>query len=313
MKMSNRILNIIAIVPFIASIASGQIVTTWTGGAANDRFNTAGNWDEGAPGAGDTANIGGSANVEIWASTDMDVGATINMNDSSVLQRAGANPVAQMTFSDTLNFNDSSNFIASDLRINPGLTLNWNSTGTWTSAGSGTQPSISLIGGEVNMSAGTWTLAGNTATDTFNSRGDNVFNLTGGTIIMDKRMRVGQTTPASFNLGAGASLYIDDLFLNVAGSVLNFAPGATLHLVNAGIFNARLDGGFIALDGTVTTDSADFIFGTPVTEDFGFGDVSYTPITAIPEPRVYAVLFGIIALAFVAHTRRRRSQSSRLF
>jgi hypothetical protein len=287
----------------LATPGFAVITTNWTGADSGDRFQTSANWDNGVPEAGWTANVGGTSRVEIGSAGELAVGATINMNDSSFIER---NSISNTQFSDTLNFNDNSALITSELRMSTGHTLNWNSTGSWTSAGQSPSANFTPTGGVANMSAGSWILAGNDNTDSYNARGDHVFNMTGGTMALEHRMRIGQTTPATFNLGANASLYIDSLFMNVEDSLLNFQPGATLHIVSIASFDARLVAGFLAIDGIVTTESSDFIFGDTVTQDFGFGEITYTPISAIPEPQTYAIWAGILAAGVLLLRSRRK-------
>lgn len=291
---------------FLCTSGHAAVVTNWTGSGSNDRFQSSANWDNGVPTSGGTGNVGGSSRVEIGSAGELSVGATINMNDNSFIER---NSTSNTQFSGTLNFNDNSALITSELRMSSGHTLNWNSTGSWTSAGSIASANFTPTGGVTNMSNGSWFLTGNTNQDSYNARGDHVFNLTGGMVVMEYRMRIGQDTPATFNLGANGDLYMDSLFMNIENSVLNFDPGATLHIVSVASFDARLGAGFLAIDGTVTTSAADFIYGSPVTQDFGFGEIEYTPISAIPEPKTYAIWVGVFALGLCIYRSRRNKHN----
>lgn len=292
---------------FLGTTGVAAVVTNWTGNHSGDRFSQVLNWDNGVPEAAWTANVGGTSRVEIGTAGELAVGATINMNDNSFIER---NAISNTLFSNTLNFNDNSGLITSELRVAPGNTLNWNSTGTWTTAGESVSANFTSTGGEANMSAGSWILAGNTNADSFNTRGSNVFNMTGGTMVLEHRMRIGQTTPATFNLGSGASLYMDSIYMNTENSTFNFAPGATLFITSFASFNARLGDGFLSIAGTVTTDPDDFIMGSTVTQNFGFGDVEYTPISAIPEPQTYAIWAGIFPLGLCIYRSRRNKTTT---
>lgn len=291
---------------FAMPMASAQILSTWTGGASVDRFGNEGNWDEGVPGAGDTGNVGGSFRVEVGVLNEMNVGATINMNDSSFIERNNSSGLA---FSGTLNFNDSSALISSDFRLQENSTVNWASSGTFTDAGASNQPNFAMLAGsEVNFSAGTWELFGESNVDVSLLMRAGTFNATGGTLILETRLRVGQDSAATFNLGKDASLYSGGLFMDQEGSLFDFEVDASYHIASMAQFNARLDDGFIAIEGIVQSDMENFTTES-VTEDLGFGDVDYTRITAIPEPRAFAAMAGLVALLafFVRDRRRQRS------
>lgn len=305
MKQNSSILRLFAVLGclFALPVVHGQILSTWTGDGTNDNFSNSDNWDEGVPGNGDTGIVGGTFRVEIPSGglNNLNAGANIIMNDSSFID----NTNLAMNVTGTLTFNDDAELFSSDFRLNEDSTLTWDSNGTFAPAGPLSDRSnfYSSSGTTTNMTAGTWELTGNGATDSLLLRGG-VFNMTGGTMILDNRMRVGQDEATTFNLGADASLYSNGLFMNTAGSLFDFEIGASFHIALDGEFTTRLGEGFIAIEGIVQSDMENFTTES-VTEDFGFGPVDYTRITAIPEPRTYAAWAGLAALALLWWRTRR--------
>lgn len=308
MKINPHKLLSIALSSFLAaSFLTAQTTFNWTGDGSNDRFNVATNWNpSGPPASGDTGNVGSNFRVEVGTLDEMNVQAIINMNDNSLLERSST---SQMNVSGTLTFNDSAALVSSNFNLIANSSLVWNSDSTFTSAGSvATANLTTLSGSTTTINNGNWQLIGNTATDSLLLRGG-TFNANGGTLVLDNRLRVGQDEATTFNLGTDAEVYADGIFMNVSGSVFNFSIGSTLSLVgnngiNTGGFGTRLSDGFIAIDGVITTDASNFTTQT-ITGDFGAGELTYTQITAIPEPATSAIIaaLGILALSIVLRRR----------
>lgn len=304
--------SLLAGVAFIgAASLSAQTTYNWDGGGTNDRFGNAGNWTPtgGPPGSVDTGNVGGTFRVEVGTLSEMDVGATINMNNSSFLERS---TTSSMQVSGELNFNDSSDLRASIFELQPNAVLNWNSTGSFVDVGSTTQSQYQTKAGSVtNLSSGEWILAGGTTAQVSLLMFEGTFNADGGRLTMGDRLRVGQGGVATFNIGTGAEIYADGVFMNATGSLLNFDSGASIAFVgtngiSTGGFSVRLADGFVGIDGTVTTSASDFTT-EEITGDFGVGTLTYTRITAIPEPSSYALILGVVALGGLAGRGIRRN------
>ncbi len=307
----------------ILSAGAWAQTTTWTGAHDGDRFNSTANWSNGVPEAGWTANIN-DARVEIGIAGEMAVGATLNFNGSSLLER---NSTAQAHFSNVLNINDSTNVNITRLIVNEGTTLNWNSSGTFdiAPAGNATQPRFIMDrdapNALVNIYNGFWDLTGNTHEDSIQVD-QGTFNMYGGLLIANNRFKVGRGDTSGFvNYYADAEIRAASMgtFFN---SEFNFELGATLYLESGLLGSFGTDGlewfrdemrkgsgsaihimgiGQQSLTAEQTwTDNPFFTYDTVELDG-----IWYNSMTAIPEPRVYALLFGMLALAFVVYRRRK--------
>jgi|GEM_PF-3460941 len=270
---------------------------TWDGGASNDRFSDAGNWDptapSGGPGSGDTGTVNGSSRVEVGTSGELTTDAEITFNNTSSLER---NSSSFANMSGTYNFNNSSTMTFSDLRVTG--TLNWGSNGTFSNGalGDSSQPNFLLSSGAVNMSAGLWDLSTSGTGDALRVAGG-VFNMTGGVIQTDDRVRFEST----FNLGGLSEVYAGDEFMT--GSALFNFQGSDSAFFIAGIdenIDARISIGYIAVDGIVQTDATNLLF-----QNVNVGGTDYTRISAVPAPSVYALFAGFTSLAICVIRRRR--------
>lgn len=315
-----------AIPPILLALApavlSGQ--TNFTG-ASGDRFGIAGNWTNGVPSAGNPGTVN-NARVEIATAVEMDTGATVTFSGASSLER---NSAAFAWFSNTLNINGSTNVKISSLWPATGSVLNWNSTGTFSIADAGPDPTQARLlvattrDVTININAGFWDMRGNgnPASVHFNH---GTFNMNGGLLIADRRFRIGSgETSATLNYAADAEIRAAN-FGTFSDSVFEFEPGATLFL-ESGLLGSFGTEGFewfrdemrkgvdssIHIKGvghqslTLTqswTDNPFFVYDTVELDG-----IWYNSISAIPEPRVYAAFFGLIALVFVVYTRRRHS------
>ena len=308
----------------IASAALAQ-TTVWTGGHDGDRFNQGANWSNGVPEAGWTATVT-DARVEIGTAGEMNTGATVNFNGTALLER---NSIAQSQFSGTLNINDQSNVNISYWIVGEGATLNWNSSGTFGRSPAGPSGQTRLLidrdapNAVVNVYSGFWNLTGNTHMDSIQI--DNgIFNMYGGLLIADNRFKVGRGDRV------GIVNYYADAEIRAAGmgtffdSQFRFQPNATLYL-ETGLLGSFGTEGFEWFRDEMRkgADSAIYIMGVgqqSLTETQSWTDnpffvydtveldgIWYNSMTAIPEPRVYAAFFGLLALAFAAYARRRRA------
>lgn len=310
MKKSITSLSIAALfvtAPFI----SGQIVYVWTGDATADNYNFADNWSPagGPPAAGDTGNIGATGDTVgpfralLTFQGILGANATVNVYGSSYLE---SNDAANRNVGGTLNFFDESRLISSNLLPQSGAVINWDSSDTWTTAGMHSAPFLTLgnANNVVNMSAGRWDFLGNTHPNSLDVD-VGTFNMTGGTIVMDRALRI---VGGTFNLGGTGAVRMtaDTITLNffTAGG-LNFeGTNSALFLKgadNTDAFNTRIGAGRILIDSVVASSLSEFVV-TNVSLD---GD-DYTRISVIPEPRAYAFLAGIIGLAFFLLRRQNR-------
>ncbi|MCC5806273.1 MAG: hypothetical protein JJU00_08080 [Opitutales bacterium] len=308
----------------LTSAAFAQ-TTTWTGAHDTDRFGFGGNWSDGVPETGWTGNIT-DARVEIGTAGEMQTGATVNFNGASTLER---NSIAQATFSGTLNINDSTNVNISYWIVPEGATLNWNSSGTFglAPAGNSGQPRFIMDreapNAVVNIYDGFWDLTGNTHTDSI-AIDQGTFNMFGGQLIADNRFKVGRGDTSGFvNYYADAEIRAASMG-TFFESEFNFQPGATLYLESGLLGSFGTEGfewfrdemrkgsdssihimgiGQQSLTETQSwTDNPNFVYDTVELDG-----IYYNSMTAIPEPRVYAALFGLLALAFAAYARRLRA------
>lgn len=325
MKTKNNIRTAALAVALILPSAALAQTTTWTGAHDTDRFGFPGNWSNGVPEEGWTATVS-DARVEVATAVEMNTGATVNFNGSSLLER---NSFAQAQFTGTVNINDQSNVNISYWIVPEGATLNWNSSGTFGPAPAGPSSQTRFLidrdapNAVVNIYDGFWDLTGNPHMDSIQV--DNgTFNMFGGLLIADNRFKVGRGDRA------GIVNYYADAEIRAAGmgtffdSQFRFQPNATLYL-ETGLLGSFGTEGFewfrdemrkgsdsaIHIMGlgqqslSVTqswTDNPNFIYDTVELDG-----IWYNSMTAIPEPRVYAALFGLLALAFATYARRRRA------
>jgi hypothetical protein len=298
--------------------------TAWTGLHDGDRFSQNANWSNGIPQTGWTADVD-SARVEIGTAGELQTGATVNFNGTSLIER---NSIAQALFSGTLNINDQSNVQISYWIVPEAATLNWNSSGTFglAPAGSSSNPRFVMDRNApnalVNIHSGFWDLRGNTNIDSIQID-QGTFNMFGGLLIADNRFKVGRGDTSGFvNYYAGAEIRAKSmgLFFN---SVFSMQPGATLYL-QSGLLGSFGTEGFEWLRDEMRKGSGSSVYIMGLGQqmltatgswtdnpNFDFDTVNldgiwYNAISVVPEPRIYAALLGLLALTWAACKRRRR-------
>lgn len=317
MKTQKAGLLLCASVMFGFATLSAQ-TTVWTGEHSTDRFSF-NNWSDGVPEAGWTAIID-DARVEIGTATEMNTGATVNFNGNSLLER---NSISHAQFTGVLNINDQTNVNITEWRAVSGSTLNWNSSGTFSIAPAGTSSNPRFLidrdapDAVVNVYSGFWDLRDNTHTDSIQI--DNgTFNMYGGLLIAANRFKVGRgDRPGFVNYYADAEIRAGSMG-TFHDSMFNFEVGATLYLESGllGSFGVEghewlrdemrkgvdssihINGVHQSLGPTDDLSAANFDLDTVEIDG-----IWYNSMTAIPEPRVYALFAGLFALGLVLRQR----------
>lgn len=299
------------------SVLTAQ-TTVWTGEHSSDRFSF-NNWSDDVPTEGMTGIIN-DARVEIGTAAEMNTGATVNFNGNSLLER---NFISNAQFTGVLNINDTTNVNITEWRAVQDATLNWNSSGTFAIAPSGSSSNPRFLidrnahNAVVNVHSGFWDLRGNTHVDAIQIDAG-TFNMHGGLLITDNRFKVGRgDQPGAVNYYADAEIRAASMG-TFHDSVFNFELGATLFL-ESGLLESFGQEGFEWLRDEMRKGSDSSIHINGIHQSLGPTDdlslanfmldtveldgIWYNSMTAIPEPKVYALLAGCLAMLVVIRKR----------
>ena len=305
----------------IAALPAWAQVSNFTG-ATSDRFGIADNWDNGIPNA-TVAGVVDSRRVEIPTQNEMVVGATIDFNGTSSLDR---NSTAQAAFSGVININDSTNVKISSWWPEQNSVLNWNSSGTFSLADSGPSNQGRLYvqalrdNAVVNINDGFWDMRGDTSA--FSVRlFSGTINMNGGLMIADKAFNLGAgfaNSSATVNYSSNAEIRTKTIGVFVQ-SVFNFEAGAKLY-VESGLLGSFGDDGITWLRDMLRQTDARGIYIDGVRQTIGATEgldasnfstatvqldgIWYNELTAVPEPATVTAVLGVLALAAVLHRRR---------
>ncbi|MCC5808048.1 MAG: hypothetical protein JJU00_17100 [Opitutales bacterium] len=285
-------------------------------------FHVADSWTNGLPDAS-TAGFVENRTAVIGTAAALNTGAVVTVSGNSSLERNG---IGRSDFSGTLNINDTANVKISTWHPQTGAVLNWNSSGTFSLADDGPNASQARLlvntarDVTINVNAGFWDMRGNgnPASVHFNH---GTFNMNGGLLIADRMFRIGSgETSATLNYAADAEIRAAS-FGTFNDSVFDFEPGATLYL-ETGLLGSFGTQGFEWFRDEMRkgADSSVHIAGVHqslgpeegldvsnfLTDTVELDGIWYNSITAIPEPRTYAFVFGLLGLAIIALRRRKR-------
>ncbi len=308
----------LCIATLLGCTALSAQTTVWTGEHSSDRFSF-NNWSDGVPGPGMTGIIT-DARVEIGTAGEMNTEATVNFNGDSLLER---NSISHAQFNGVLNINDSTNVNITEWRAVQGATLNWNSSGTFglAPAGNSSNPRF-LIDRDahdavVNVHSGFWDLRGNTHVDSIQVDAGTL-NLYGGLLITNNRFKVGRgDQPGFVNYYANAEIRAASMG-TFHDSEFNFELGATLFL-ESGLLGSFGQEGFEWLRDEMRKGEGSSIHINGIHQSLGPTDdlsmanfaldtleldgIWYNSMTAIPEPRVYALIAGLFSIILVIRRR----------
>ena len=216
----------IALLALLLLSATGAFAAdkTWTGGASDGgKWNTAGNWDGGVPGAADTAIFNEDVTVDLDAAASV---KTIRIADGKkVTLNTGANA---LTIANT-----------GEIKIGVDGTLTMDgANGVKFSAGSGTIGNLGRLigtnGGKIDIPAAT--------TVTYTDGDKSEINLAGGIVLADAATAILRFNAA--NVGVQG-----DSLKGGANSVIDVTNGSVLEFGAAQSFpgNVKLDGGTLNL------------------------------------------------------------------
>ncbi len=251
--MTKKIQTTLLAVAFLsAALATtvAQTTATWTGGASDGLWNTAGNWDVGVPGEGTNAIVGQT---------------TVNYNAAMA-----ATSFAGLTLGGALNVNaggftiDAASAVPLTINTNGVLTINSAGVVVITNSGSvtmltpttGASPVIDVEGGALVLSNnfGSFNLGDSTSKD---ANIGAVFTNNGGHVVIDQQLVV-KGRDSRFYMSGGTLDLQGGLNLNVVNNDMRqffTIAGGTANLGDVNINRATTAGGLSVEGGAVNSSS----------------------------------------------------------